>query len=273
MSIDLPAPSLPTIQTIAIVDNMYSSERDLPYWEAEIAGFKTIAVPSELGSLEETIAFIQAHAQAAICTHRLASQGGTRFYGAELVAALYDRKIPALLVTQYTDIDIHTTIRRWRDKIPVILHLRELSFETVTEHLKTCLAELRGDIPETRRPYRVMLNIVDVQEVAGEKVIDVTVGRWDHYQVVRFPITLAPQELHIHMQPEAWLFADVNIGAEYHDELYFRSIALAPTPEYDEDMVYCVDLVQAKREGWDSKRWEEEYTRFSDFSWLEAQQD
>jgi hypothetical protein len=265
MFIELPALSLSDIQTIAIVDNMHSSERDLPYWEAEIAGFKTISVPANLESLEETAAFIQAHAQAAICAHRLASQGHTHFYGAELVAALYDLKIPALLVTQYTDIDIHTTIRRWRDKIPVILHLRALSFETVTEHLKTCLDELRGTIPETRKPYRVMMNIVDVQEVAGEKVIDVTVGRWDHYQVVRFPISLVPPDLHVHMQPEAWLFADVNIGAEYHDDLYFRSIALAPTPEYDEDMVYCVDLEQAAQEGW-----EEEYTRLSDFSWLEA---
>jgi hypothetical protein len=271
MSIDLPALSLPDIQTIAIVDNIHSSERDLPYWEAEIAGFKTISVPTDLESLEEVVAFIQAHAQAAICTHRLASQGHSGFYGAELVAALYDLKIPALLVTQYTDIDIHTTIRRWRDKIPVVLHLRDLSFETITEHLQTCRDELRGIIPESRKPYRVMLNIVDVQEVAGEKVIDVTVGRWDHYQVVRFPISLVPPELHTHMQPEVWLFADVNIKAEYHDQLYFRSIALAPTPAYDEDMVYCVDLEQATQEGWDSKRWEEEYTRLSDFSWLEAE--
>lgn len=273
MSIDLPAFSLPDIHTIAFVDDIQGYERNLPGWEAEIAGFGAVSVPSELQSMQEVIAFIQNHAQAAICTHRLAPRGNTRFYGAELVAALYDLKIPALLVTQYTDIDIHTTIRRWRDKIPVILHLRELSFKTVTDYLKVCLAELRGEIPANRKPYRVMLNIVDVQEVAGEKVIDATVGRWDHYQVVRFPISLVPSDLHAQMKPETWLFADVNIKAEYHDELYFCSIALAPTPEYDEDMVYCVDLAQAAQEGWDSKRWEEEYTQLSDFSWFEAQQD
>lgn len=266
MSIDLPALSLPSIQTIAIIDNQSASERDIPYWEAEIAGFKTISVPATLKSMPEVIAFIQNHAQAAICTHRLAHRGDTYFYGAELVAALYDLKIPSLLVTQYTDIDIHTTIRKWRAKIPVILHLRELSSVTVTEYLKVCLDELRGEIPASRKPYRVMLNIVDVQEVAGEKVIDATIGRWDQYQVVRFPISLVPQALHTQMQPEAWLFADVNVGANYHDELYFRSITLAPTPEYDEDMVYCVDLAQAAQEGWDSKRWEEEYTRLFDFT-------
>ena len=273
MAIDLPALSLPDIQTIAIVDNTYSGEHDLPYWEAEIAGFKTISIPAKLKSMQEIIVFIQNHAQAAICTHRLSPRGNTHFYGAELVASLYDLKIPALLVAQYTDIDIHTTIRKWRDKIPVILHLRELSSVTVTEHLKECQAELRGEIPANRKPYRVMLNIVDVQEVSGEKVIDVTVGRWDHYQVVRFPISLVPSDLHAQIKPEAWLFADVNIEAEHQDELYFRSIALAPTPEYDEDMVYCVDLAQVAQEGWDSKRWEEEYTRFLDISWLEAQQD
>jgi hypothetical protein len=273
MSIDLSALSLPDIQTIAIVDNLPGSERDIPYWEAEIAGFNTISVPPKLKSMQEIIAFIQNHAQAAICTHRLAPRGNTHFYGAELVAALSDLKIPALLVTQYTDIDIHTTIRKWRDKIPVILHLHQLSSQTVTQYLKVCLDELRGAIPETRKPYRVMLNIVDVQEVAGEKVIDAIVGRWDHYQVVRFPISLVSPDLHAQIKPEAWLFADVNIGAEHHDELYFRSITLAPTPQYDEDMVYCVDLAQAAQEGWDSKRWEEEYTRLSDFSWFEAQQD
>jgi hypothetical protein len=266
MLIDLPALSLPGIQTIAFVDNTYSRERELPYWEAEIAGFKTISVSAELQSVEETVAFIQAHAQAAICTHRLAPQGGTHFYGAALVAALYDRKIPALLVTQYTDIDIHTTIRRWRDKIPVMLHSRQLSFETVAQYLKECLDELHGEISVNRKPYRVMLNIVDIQEVLGEKVIDATLSCWDHYQVVRFPISLVPLDLHARMKPDTWLFADVNIKTEYQDELYFRSIALAPTPEYDEDMVYCVDLAQAEQEGWDSKRWEEEYARLSDFS-------
>jgi hypothetical protein len=37
-------------------------------------------------------------------------------------------------------------------------------------------------------------------------------------------------------------------------------------------MAYCVDLEQAAQEGWDSKRWEDEYTQLSDFSWLETEQ-
>jgi hypothetical protein len=111
-----------------------------------------------------------------ICPHRLALQGHAGFYGAELVAVLYDLKIPASLVTQYIDIDIHTSLRRWRDKIPVLLHLRDLSFRTVSEPLQKYQNELRGSIPESRKPYRVMLNIVDIQEVAGEKVIDDTIG-------------------------------------------------------------------------------------------------
>jgi hypothetical protein len=252
------------IQTIAVIDDIEGSERSLPYWEAEIAGFRTLSVGQELRSMQETIDFICAHAQAAICTHRLAPRGTSHFYGAELVAALYDLNIPAVLITQYTDIDQHTTIRKWRDKVPVVLHLRQATHESLPDAFRTCLAELHNQKPENRKPYRVMLHIVDIQTVEDEPVIDVIVGHWDHYQVVRFPMTLIPMYLHNRIALGTWLFANVNIKADYCEDLYFQAIDLAPEPQYEEDLVYCVNVEQANAEDWTVERWDAEYARLSE---------
>lgn len=259
------------IQTIAVVDDNNGSERCLPYWEAEIAGFHTLPVSQSLASLEETVAYIHDNAQAAICAHRLVPRGSTHFYGAELVAALYDLKIPALLITQYTDIDQHTSIRRWRDKVPIVMHLREATHESLPQAFQACLNELQGHKTEFRKPYRVMLQVVDIQTVENKSVVDVIIARWDHYQVVRFPMSLIPQHLHNRIALGTWLFANVNCKAEYCEDLYFQNIDLAPEPQYEEDLVYCVDVEQAEKEAWTELRWDEEYVRLSDFSSFEMQ--
>jgi hypothetical protein len=168
--------------------------------------------------------------------------GSGLFSGAELAAALYDAGIPTLLVTRYLDIDQHTSIRRWRAKLPVVLHMREFEASTIKDSLEFCAAELQGCIARSRKPYRVMLHITDVERRAEGSSIDVCVGCWDHYQRVRLPFSLIPEHLHDHLVPNSWLFAHVNIRAEWSEELYFREFALAPEPEYDEDMVYCIDV-------------------------------
>src|SRR6266568_4990944 len=117
------------VLTLAIVDDdhhPYTIDLAIPYWEVEVEGmFSAMPLECEGRSLNTLVELIKEQAKGAICIHRLAQREATNFYGAELVAALYDLKIPALLVTQYRDIDFSTSIRKWRDKIPVVLHPRE----------------------------------------------------------------------------------------------------------------------------------------------------
>ena len=232
------------VKTVAFVDGANDGpEIMLPYWYAEMDGFQTIQVPRPLRSIPEIVSFIRDHAQAAICANRLDSVDSSLFSGAELAAALYDARIPTLLVTSYLDIDQHTSIRRWRSKLPVVPHLHDFEAFTIKERLEFCAAELQGSIAPARRPYQVIIGIMDVERRAGECYIDVTVGHWDRHQRVRLPASLLPEHLHAHLAPGSWFFAHVNVGTAWSEELYFCEFAPAPKPEYDEDLVYCIDVL------------------------------
>src|SRR5207245_47892 len=118
------------VQKIAIVDDE-STDAQIHEWEVEAAGFEPVIVNRSFKNMEELAAFIKAEAQGAVCAHRLANYGFARFYGAKLVASLYDLKIPALLVTQYADIDNDVSIRRWREKVPVLLSNDEADADNI----------------------------------------------------------------------------------------------------------------------------------------------
>lgn len=229
------------IKTIAFVDSLdHDSEMLLPDWEAEMLGYTVIAIPPYLVKLSEVVAFIQQHAQAAVCTNRL---GYEQFCGAELVAALYDAGVPALLVTQYLEIDQHSSIRLWRSRLPVVLSLRDFCCDTLTRSLALCVAELQGRIPEERIPYRVMLCVEHVEGMDDTRSVDVSIDYWDHYQRLRLPLKLIPRDLWSHVAPHTWFFAYVNVHAQKAAELYFRDFALAPEPCFDENLTYCINAI------------------------------
>src|SRR5438874_12789731 len=107
------------IPRIAIVDDE-GNDTQLPEWEVEAAGFEPVFINRPFRNVEELANFIKAEARGALCAHRLANYGFARFSGAKLVAHLYDLQVPALLISRYADIDKNVSIRRWRDKIPVL---------------------------------------------------------------------------------------------------------------------------------------------------------
>ncbi len=225
------------IQTIAVVDDKFSDFYDLPidFSIPEIAGFKLRYVPSSLQSIQSIIGFIRETAQAAICTHRLIQRGPTYFYGAELAAALYDARIPTLVVTQYTAIDFNSSLRKWREKLPVVFNPREFDTETILEGFDLCRQELAGNFTKERLPHEALLNVSNIERDGHEPVIDVNITYdWDHYQVIRLPLSLIPADLHAQITHNSWLKAEVNIGARFCDELYFRNITITESPD-DED--------------------------------------
>jgi hypothetical protein len=220
------------LKKIAIVDD----EKDLAEateWDVEDAGFESFIVNDYFREVDVLASHIEKNAQGALCDHRLANYGRTNFSGATLVAALYDRKIPSILITQYTDIDADVSIRKHRRKIPVLLSRDEANAATIKKGIEDCVLELGGTIPITRIPHRTLLNITHITNESNEKVIDVIVPSWNPHKAVRLPVALIPQELHSALVVDTWLFADVNTGAEKSDDLYFEHFEL--TPELDED--------------------------------------
>jgi len=220
------------IKRIAIVDDD-KREAEVAELEAEDAGFEPFIVEGgPFQKVEDLITLISSNAQAAICDHRLGHSGFASFSGAKLVARLYDLQIPAILISQYADMDNGLSIRACRDKIPVLLNRDETDASSIARGIEYCVSELRGQMANTRKPHRTLLRIEDI----GQQSIDVIIPSWNPHRAVRLPKTLLPRSFRVHLKSGTHLFAQINIGAEKASELYFKDFEMAPELDSDEEL-------------------------------------
>jgi len=98
---------------IAIIDDD-KNLAELTAWEVEEAGYQPFLLDNRhFRNVSELVSLIRENAQGAVCDHRLSNSGFANFYGAELVANLYDCKFPSLLITQYrTHLGSFSVLRR-----------------------------------------------------------------------------------------------------------------------------------------------------------------
>lgn len=202
------------------------------------AGYEPVFLQPPFADTDELVRQVRDQAaNAAICDHRLRPRGFAAFDGASAVAALMIAKIPSLLVTQFLDIDSHVSIRRWRHHIPVLLTRDGADAESIFQGLKDCLRELGGEPAPDRRPWRVLIQVDEVDRETGDAVADVHIPSWNPHEAVRFPLDLVqPESLRASVVPGAILLAHVNIGAERAEDLYFMTFETAPEPVSEGDL-------------------------------------
>ncbi|KAF3887351.1 MULTISPECIES: hypothetical protein [Nostocales] len=221
---------------IAIVDDD-TTQAKATVWEIEDAGYKPFLLDNgNFHNVNDLVSLIRENAQGAVCDHRLSNSGFANFYGAELVAALYDIKFPSILITQYTEMDTSFSIRKWRHKIPVLLSRKEANASRIAKGIEDCTSELSGKVPSTRKPRRTIVRIANIDEESNEPVVDAFVPSWNPYTAVRFPASLIPENIRVALKPDMRLFAYVNTGAEKPDDLYFEKFELAPEPDEDDGL-------------------------------------
>lgn len=229
---------------IAIVDDEQLARETLAE-TLQLVGFDTFIVEVEesLTDVNALAEHIQANAQAVICDHRLSDHGFAQFTGAELMPSLYNKQFPSLLITQYTDRDINDSIRKYRDKIPIVLERDELvdiyDIDIIGDKIKrgfeTCSQEFQHIMSSVRRPHRTFVQIVRI----SNGLVDAFVPSWNPYHAVSFPVSLIPDEFssniesRLKQKEDTWLIACVNTGAEEADDLYFTKFEAAP--ELDEN--------------------------------------
>ena len=221
---------------IAIVDDD-PELAEATVWDIETAGYQPFLLDNRhFHDVNELVLLIRENAQGAVCDHRLSNSGFANFYGAELVAALYDLRFPSLLITQYTEMDTSFSIRKWRHKIPVLLSREEANASSIAKGIEDCTSELSGKIPSTRKSRRTIVRITNIDEESHERVIDAFVPSWNPHKAVRFPASLIPEDIREALKPNIRLFARVNTGAEKSDDLYFEKFELAPEPDEDDGL-------------------------------------
>lgn len=223
-------------KTIAIIDDDTKQSKAIA-WEVEDAGYKPFLLDEgHFYNVNELVSLIRNKAEGAVCDHRLSNSGFANFYGAELVAALYDLQFPSLLITQYTEMDTSFSIRKWRDKIPVLLSREEAYASSIAKGIEDCISEFSGRVLSTRKPYRTIVRITNIDEESHEPVLDAFVPSWNPHKAVRFPASLVPEHIRYVLKPNFCLFAHVNIGAGTSDDLYFKNFELAPEPDENDGL-------------------------------------
>lgn len=226
-------------QSAAIIND---DESDQYTWRLQIeeAGYLPYVVqrPSGRGfeTVEELAQEVESHARFAVFDHRLSPKGFAQFTGAQVVATLYDRKQTApLLVSGFEKMDAETTIRMYRQKVPVLISSGEFSRddpETIRACFDTCGRELwQGEVPLTRRTLRTIVQIEERTFDSGIEVVDAFVPGWNTEDRVRFPLNLIDPTMRSRAQPGQRFFAWVNTGAERDEDLFFSDFEITPDPD------------------------------------------
>ena len=226
---------------IAIVDDVRDSAERIADIVEE-GGFVTEIISEGDGQFQESKELLDQikdnNFSAVICDHRLSRTPFAAFTGAELLALLYQNRIPGILLSTFSSIDSDTSIRLYRDKIPSLLPRQNLEPEDIVGGLQRCLEELNGAIAPDRRTRRTMVRVVDVSQESGVQVVDAILHAWNPDEAVRFPLDLIEdqeiRDILLH-NPKATLrlFAKVNIGCREDNGLFFKSFEIAPEPDFE----------------------------------------
>ena len=168
-------------------------------------------------NLDQFVEGVAARAQAVLSDYRLKASTYSAFNGDQLLAACYQRGIPGVLCTQYTDVvtDMNRRLRRF---IPSLLKTNSPEPDDILAALGRCRDEIHGSMHPDRTPWRTLVRVIDTFE---SDYCHVVVPGWSYDKAIRLYLKELPVEIRPRMTKGARLHAKVNIGAHSFDELYF----------------------------------------------------
>lgn len=205
---------------ISIVDDDRAVRQSYEMSVQEL-GLQPLNEAGPLGSLDEFAPKVPARADAAVCDFKLRVKKYASFDGAALVARWYDSGFPALLCTKY-DRASADEIRRFRSKIPVMLTPSDLDPEQIVKGLTVCLRELNGMAPPSRQLWSTVVRVEDV-DLERSRSAYLVVPAWNPNESIRFLLADVPNDVQELFKPEARLTAQVNLGAESYEDLFFQN--------------------------------------------------
>ena len=153
------------IERVAIVDDEKESRESYGY-SIEDMGIAPVFELGPLRNLESSLKEIHAKADAIICDYHLRIRSYSPFDGDQLVALSNIGRFPALLCTTYDDADI-TLLRSKRRFIPILLRPSTYNPDTIVRGFERCLKESAGKYNPSRKPWRTLVRITQVDE-SGE---------------------------------------------------------------------------------------------------------
>lgn len=210
------------IQRVSVIDDDPTSRDGYSLFVEELA-MEALKESGPFSSVTQCVERVLASAQAAISDFKLRVKNYATFNGAELVASLYEKRVPAILCTRFEWADIDQ-IRPYRARIPSLLRPDELDAESLPLALERCVQEFRSEFAQIRRPWKALIRIEDVQIEEGQGTsIDVCVPSWNHNVMIRLRQSELPAWMHARLTQNERVYAEVNLGAERPEDLYFAN--------------------------------------------------
>jgi hypothetical protein len=208
-----------TIDRISIIDD---DEQARDGYEFPVAELQAVAVP-ENGPLPELAKFVaefDQRAKAAICDYHLRKKGNYASFNGDILAAeLYKRQTPAVLCTSFEPMDL---LRRTRRYIPVLLKVDELEPDNIAHGFERCIEEFGGHFRPDRKSWRTLIRVEDIEQGSPNGgYFYVVLPGWNQRTKIRICFDDVPKNIIPLIEVDRRFHAQVNIGAEQHEELYF----------------------------------------------------
>ena len=225
--------SLPDLglNTIAIIDDDTENAKALAI-NVETCGSEPFVYTGEFEDINSLLEEVIQKANGVLCDNRLGYRTRAKFLGVDAVASWFDRKFPAILVSEFTDRDSNISIRRLRRKIPFVIPQDRINKQSIIEGFIVCQQEINHQPPSFRKPRRTIVHIADF----GDDYVDSFIPQWNPHRAVTFPRSLLGKYDNNEIKIGMLFIADVNIGARSADELFFDNFELAPEPDDDDGL-------------------------------------
>ncbi len=209
-----------TLVRVAVVDDNIDGAEAMCEIVADAKFHAEVLSPSG-SSLESVANQISSSFDAAVCDHHLRAGQAFSFEGADLAAALYDRKVPAVVHTRWADA-LEDDLRRTRRRVPILLRMKDYDDpETIRAGLEQCQREFHGEFSPERKPWRTLVRVEEIDRGRTPILVYAVVPEWDADKRVRFPLSLIPNRIVPAVELQKRLFAQVNVGASIVDDLFF----------------------------------------------------
>jgi hypothetical protein len=208
-----------TITRVDIIDDKPDARRIMAMTVDE-ANLEPVIESGQLPPLPQFVTAAIGKADAAICDYKLSLGTYAQFNGAEAVAMFYEHNWPALLCTTWGKADIDA-MRVYRRKIPILISTDDLNPDTIAIGFEYCIREFKGDFSPSRRPWRTLVRVEDVDEHSKPSMLYIVLPSWYSSDKIRLQLDLIPSSLRRRVKPGVKFHAQVNKGAEDQDDLYF----------------------------------------------------